>query len=198
MFAKILKSLHTDGVRARTRSRERTSTDFCIFVYFLLISLFLCYGFTFCVFVCVAYEANSIGVVGVAAAFLLIGLFICVIKQAWHFFFLCRQLNINFTPKTIHSLQVHSLLTLKTRNILRDVRAVNGKVHLFVKLLVLCNSHYYYYPKSRDALCVAQHFFLLWMLCMKRQRVRSLTPNNIPSKPSFVRIYLIQTEHILI
>lgn len=113
-------------------------------------------------------------------------------------FFLCRQLNINFTPKTIHSLQVHSLLTLKTRNILRDVRAINGKVHLFVKLLVLCNSHYYYYPKSRDALCVAQHFFLIRMLCMKRQRVRSLTPNNIPSKPSFVRIYLIQTEHILI
>lgn len=83
VFAKILKSLHTDGVRARTRSRERTSTDFCIFVYFYLSLFLLSMGLHFSVLVCVAYEANSIGVVGVdAAAFLLIGLFICVIKQA--------------------------------------------------------------------------------------------------------------------
>lgn len=85
VFAKILKSLHTDDARARarTRSRERTSTDFCIFVYFYLSLFLLSMGLHFSVLVCVAYEANSIGVVGVdAAAFLLIGLFICVIKQA--------------------------------------------------------------------------------------------------------------------
>lgn len=192
MFAKILKSLHTDDARARAPSlvrvneRARIFASLYIFTYLSFCSrwvyIFLC--------LCALHMKPILLVLLVLMLLLFCSLDSSFVSSNKHdtFFFLCRQLNINFTPKTIHSLQVHSLLTLKTRNILRDVRAVNGKVHLFVKLLVLCNSHYYYYPKSRDALCVAQHFFLLRMHCMKRQRVRSRPTTSQVSRVLFAFI----------
>lgn len=61
-----------------------------------------------------------------------------------------RQLNINFTPKTMHSSQVHSLLTLKSSE--------RGSGPFYsVQPFVLCNFHYYYL-NCRDALCDVQQF----------------------------------------
>lgn len=94
-----------------------------------------------------------------------IGFFICIIKQGMTFSSVDNLTSI-LLQKPYTQLQVHSLLTLKkTRNILFEVSNVSDRtlakesvrnkaatkrrsemenVHLFVKLFVLCNFHYYY------------------------------------------------------
>lgn len=106
-----------------------------------------------------------------------------------------RQLNINFTPKTIHfNASAYSLLTLITRKHSRRRKQANRqaserneKVHFICeKLFVLCNFHYYYpNPCMHCMRCSA--VFLLSSSRHTAYRVFSLTC-----------IYLIQTEHIFI
>lgn len=106
-----------------------------------------------------------------------------------------RQLNINFTPKTIHfNASAYSLLTLKTRKHCRGAASKRAgervnemeKSILFVKLFVLCNFHYYYPNPCKHCIrCSA--LFLFASSRHTSHRVFSLTC-----------IYLIQTEHILI
>lgn len=122
--------------------------------------------------------------------FIFIFIFIYIFYGRFHSFLIkraCRQLNINFTRKTMQSLQVHSPLTLKSRNSSRERRYRKWKSPFNCETVrfLLCNFHNFHPNPCIQALCVvsAVSFLLVWHDTSK-------------SVLCSIRIYLIWIEHI--